>query len=87
MNNDAEYAESHRLEGAMRFAEIDALEATQKADCLRARAELSEVFGEPMDTHYLHFEADKLDRIAREFEDKAQDAYDIWAAYCSEHEL
>lgn len=87
MNKDAEYAEAHRLEGAMKLAEIDALEATQKAGIVRAKSELSEVFGQPMDTYLLRAEADRLDRIARNFEDSAQEAYDVWAAYCAEHEL
>ena len=87
MTNDEAYAEAHRLEGIMKLAEIDALEATQKAGIVRAKAELSEVYGRPMDTYLLASEADRLDRIARNYEDSAQDAYDAWAAFTTLHNL
>lgn len=87
MSNDEAYDRAHRLEGAYKLAEIQALEATQKAGIVRAKAELSEVFGQPMDTYLLTSEADRLDRIARNYEDSAQEAYDVWAAYTSENNL
>ena len=87
MNKDAEYAEAHRLEGIMLFAEVDALEATQKASIASKRAELAERFDNDKELWYLRSEADKLERFARYHEDAAQDAYDAWAAYCAKHEL
>lgn len=72
--------ETFNAEGAYKLAEILALKAEQEAQITRKVSEWEEQYGSMAAMYSLRAKADEQDAWARVQEERAERAYDAWAA-------